>query len=67
MEYLTLASAANESGIIDMIVKFWYSKPEKISLVPLNEKEYSVYKSGKEMKDFRVIKKGNRLLFQGKA
>lgn len=65
-----LASSTNESGIKEMIAKYWYTRPERISLKPIGKDLWQVCQGDKVMSDkdgsFLVeIKKGRyRFIFQ---
>jgi hypothetical protein len=62
-EIKLLASAPTLDGIRALIAKYWYNKPEKIILTPIDESHWSIFQIGdmgnREMKDNIVeLKKG---------
>jgi hypothetical protein len=58
----TLGTSPSIERMVSIIEKFYYSK--SISLVPVNDKEYSVHNSKGQIKGVNVIKKGKRFVFQ---
>ena len=65
MESRLLASSDSLDGIVSLIERFWYAKPNTIALCQLlNENIFQVYQNGKVMEHFRVLKKKNRFRFE---